>query len=314
MVPIGVREHREKLKFLHQLEAERIVHSIPVGDDFNQCSLQYLLSQLFVNFRLLWEPVLKLVETHAASMKSEQFWNVYFQFLENLQARQDDKSPSHDPASEFDFLNWSTTAERLDFVNVRSLAWQGLSRFGDVEEHHCRITQLFLDFWTKEYCRQDGEAVQNLTSNYEEVEPVAKDRKRNMLGLLTSHLSVFAAFHRPQQMNREAEVSPIFYKLLTHRVPDVQKKALDCLMAYGSSHLVPYKENLYRLLEDKSFRNELTLFSMDGATSSVRSEHRSGLTPVLIRILFGRMQNKTGPNSTGKQNILQRQSVIIRSR
>ena len=310
MVPAGVREYREKLKFLQQLEAERIIYSIPIGGNFSQLPLRYLLSQLFINFRPLWEPVLKLVETHAASLESEQFWTVYFQFLESLKGSEE-VQPS-ELAPELDYLDWCASAERLDFVNVRSLAWQGLSRFGDVENQHSKITPLFLDFWSKEYCSQHGAVIQNLSATHEmEPAPASKDRK-TMINLLTPHLSVFATFRRPQQMHREDEVVAIFHQLLSHRVPEVQKKALDCLMAYGSSYLIPYKDNLYRLLEDRSFRHELTLFSIDDASSSVRPEHRSGLTPVLIRILFGRMQNKTGPNSTGKQNIQQRQSLILR--
>jgi len=308
MVPAGVREHREKLKYLQQLEAERITYSFPLGGSFCRSPLQYLLSQLFINFRPLWEPVLKLIETHALGMESKEFWTIYFEFLESLHSNQ--RVQSSDPASDLDYLNWPASAERLDFDNVRSLAWQGLSRFGDVENQHSRITPLFLDFWSKEYCSQHGAVIQNLTGT-QEMEPSAKDRK-SMISLLTSHLSVFASFRCPQQMHRENEVVLIFYRLLSHRVPEVQKKALDCLLAYGSSYLMPYKDNLYRLLEDKSFRHELTLFSIDDANSTVRSEHRAGLTPVLVRILFGRMQNKTGPNSTGKQNIQQRQSLVLR--
>ena len=275
--------------------------------------------------------MLKVVETHAACMESGQFWTIYFQFLESLKSNEG--VLSREPGLELDCSDWSRSTERLDFDNVRSLAWQGLSRFGEVEHQHPKITPLFLDFWSKEFSSQHGAVIQNLaviqeieseseTESENEPEPesepipkpkpkrererVSKDRK-SMIGLLTSHLSVFAAFRCPQQMHRENEVVAIFYQLLSHRVPEVQKKALDCLVAYGSSHLLPYQENLYRLLEDKFFRR----VSIEFPISAVGPEHRAGLLPVLIRIMFGRMQNKTGRNSNGKQNIQQRQSHVL---
>ena len=44
----------------------------------------------------------------------------------------------------------------------------------------------------------------------------------------------------------------------------------------------------------------------------MRPEHRQGLTPVLLRILFGRMQSKAGAKQTGKQANLHRQGLILR--
>ena len=55
----GLREHREKVKFLQNPESGRVAFSLLLGDQFATVPLRYLLSQLFVNFRPLLDPVMK---------------------------------------------------------------------------------------------------------------------------------------------------------------------------------------------------------------------------------------------------------------
>ena len=312
MVVANVTEQREKLKHLQNLEAERVVHSMPLGGHFARVPLQYLLSQLYVNFRPLWEPVLKLIESHAFTMEPAQFWSVYLPFGDRLRRWQSHET--FDPSSEVDYLNLGITADRLDVFNVRSLVWKGLSRFGDnTEKQSATIVPLFLDFWREEYCINDGNTAQeqDLTKSQER-EQVSKKEKGNVVQLLSSYLSVLASFRRPQKMAREPEVTPILLRLLSHRSGEVQKLALDCLSNYNFPYLTPYKENLYRLVDDKSFRTEIVSFSIDSSSSTIQADHRPGLTPIVIRILYGKMMHKAGPGSSGKDNIKQRQALILR--
>ena len=44
-----------------------------------------------------------------------------------------------------------------------------------------------------------------------------------------------------------------------------------------------FRENFERLLEDKTFKNEIVAFNLDEETSVIRVEHRSDLLPVLMR-------------------------------
>lgn len=311
LIPAGVREQREKLVHLSNLEAERVVYSLPVGGHFTKAPLQYLMSQLYINFRPLWEPVLKLIESHAFGMEATKFWSVYLPFMERV--RQCQAEEIRDPAAEMDYLNLKVDVERLDFVNTRSLTWTGLSRLGNVtEKENDIIVPLFLHFWNNEYCVNDGNIshTQDLTGDTKEES--TKGERGNMIKLLSSYLSVFAAFEHPQKMTREPEVTPILLRLLSHRSNDIQKQSLDCLMAYGYPYLTPYKENLYRILSDKSFRTEITAFSIDTVSSDIKAEHREGLTSILIRILYGKMMFKTGSGSSGKDNIQHRQAVILR--
>lgn len=58
-------------------------------------------------------------------------------------------------------------------------------------------------------------------------------------------------------------------------------------MTYRKKHLMQYYENFNRLLNDTTFRNELTLFSIDTENSVVKAEDRPTVMPVLLRILYG---------------------------
>ena len=43
------------------------------------------------------------------------------------------------------------------------------------------------------------------------------------------------------------------------------------------------RENFLNLLDDKSFKNEIVLFSIDPETTVIETDHRKGLLPVLMR-------------------------------
>ncbi|KAH3726396.1 hypothetical protein DPMN_052258, partial [Dreissena polymorpha] len=140
----------------------------------------------------------------------------------------------------------------------------------------------------------------------------AEKRKRKAAASsLVVHLALFAKFTEPLSMYREPELRKLYYELLIHKNSEVQKTAFRCLMTYKFKYLVPYKENFERLLEDKSFKNEIVLFSIDNETSVVSPEHRQDALTVLMRILYGKMHVKTGKNTSGKQHSSARQSIVL---
>ena len=64
---------------------------------------------------------------------------------------------------------------------------------------------------------------------------------------------------------------------------------LKCLMTYKKKHLVQYHENFERLLNDATFRTELTMFGIDSENTIVKEEDRSTVMPILLRILYGQL-------------------------
>jgi U3 small nucleolar RNA-associated protein 20 len=46
---------------------------------------------------------------------------------------------------------------------------------------------------------------------------------------------------------------------------------------------MPYRDNLERLLEDESFRDELALLTVEEGNATVDPAHREGFMPIIIR-------------------------------
>ncbi|XP_032077159.1 small subunit processome component 20 homolog [Thamnophis elegans] len=241
--------------------------------------------------------------------------------------------------------------ERMDHTNFRFLLWKAMSRFAyRVESRSRELSPLLLRFINNEYYPADSQIapVQDLrkkSSCSEDVKDLSEkmdlqdttedeshdfeEEKQTSEGQMTeemprrktrraatkqliSHLQVFTQFSNPRALYLEPKLNEIYVQLLTHQDQNVQKVALDCIMTYKHPHLLPYKENLYRLLEDKSFKEEIVHFSISEENSIVKPQHRPELIPVLMRILYGRMKNKTGSKTQGKSAAGTRMAIVLR--
>lgn len=113
-------------------------------------------------------------------------------------------------------------------------------------------------------------------------------------------------------MYREPELYKLYLDLLSHRNAEVQKTALDCIMVYKHKYLTPYRDNLYSLVDDKKFKNELASFRIDKETTVVQSDHRKDLIPLVLRIVHSKMMAKTGLRTGGKASGQLRRSLVLR--
>jgi hypothetical protein len=110
-----------------------------------------------------------------------------------------------------------------------------------------------------------------------------KTRRRASNKTLIIHLAVFAKFQNPRNAYLEPKLNDLYMKLLMHKDGAVQKAAFDCICTYKAKYLMPYKENFEKLLDDKQFKREIVLFSINEDTTLVRPEHRGELMPLLMR-------------------------------
>uniref|UniRef100_A0A8C3GEN4 UTP20 small subunit processome component n=1 Tax=Cairina moschata TaxID=8855 RepID=A0A8C3GEN4_CAIMO len=237
-------------------------------------------------------------------------------------------------------------SERLDHTNFRFLLWKALDKFPDrVEPRSRELSPLLLRFIRNEYYPADSlvaptqdlrkktsgtvaakelsnEEVSDVTMEEEEEEkeegePITvglpkKKTRRAAAKQLIAHLQVFSKFSNPRALYLEPKLNALYTQLLCHQDQNVQRIALDCIMTYKHPHLLPYRENLERLLEDKSFKEEIVHFSISEENAVVKMEHRPYLIPVLMRILYGRMRNKTGSKTQGKSSAGTRMSIVLR--
>ncbi|XP_067415819.1 small subunit processome component 20 homolog [Emydura macquarii macquarii] len=233
--------------------------------------------------------------------------------------------------------------ERMDYSNFRFLLWKALAKFPDrVEPRSRELSPLLLRFISNEYYPADSlvaptqdlrkknsgaiEEAEKPTeihqaSQEEELEGVEepvveglqkKKTRRAAAKQLIAHLQVFSKFSNPRALYLEPKLNELYNQLLSHQDQNVQKVALDCIMTYKHPHLLPYKENLQRLLEDKSFKEEIVHFSISEENTVVKMQHRPDLVPVLMRILYGRMRNKTGSKTQGRAAAGTRMSIVLR--
>ncbi|XP_015982509.2 small subunit processome component 20 homolog isoform X1 [Rousettus aegyptiacus] len=242
----------------------------------------------------------------------------------------------------FEQLTLKTTCqERLDHTNFRFLLWRALAKFPErVEPRSRELSPLFLRFINNEYYPADLQIAPTqdlrrksrvVAAEEPEEEPDAADIEEVEEGLvpqdepsqkkktrraaakqLIAHLQVFSKFSNPRALYLESKLYELYLQLLLHQDQTVQKITLDCIMTYKHPHILPYRENLQRLLEDRSFKEEIVHFSLSEDNTIVKTAHRADLFPILMRILYGRMKNKTGSKTQGKSASGTRMSIVLR--
>ncbi|XP_041833171.1 small subunit processome component 20 homolog [Melanotaenia boesemani] len=229
--------------------------------------------------------------------------------------------------------------ERTDFPNFRSLLWRAMSQFPDrVEPRSRELSPLLLRFIKNEFypsdllvaptqdLRKKNDAVQDESGMAVEVEDEEEENeaeegstqqrkalpRRAAAKQLIAHLKVFAKFTNPRALYLESSLSELYNQLICHQDQQIQRMALECVLTYKDPNIVPYKENLERLLEDKHFKEEIVHFNISEETGVVDASHRGGLIPLLMRILFGRLRSKAGSKFQGKASAASRSSIILR--
>ena len=103
-------------------------------------------------------------------------------------------------------------------------------------------------------------------------------------------LELLGKFTNPKVLYRSNEVRDVLLDLLANGSSEIQRLALKAIFTWKDPWVRPYEERLLRLLDDKTFRDELAVvFHADQEQSSIEASHRAGLLPILLRLLFGQM-------------------------
>uniref|UniRef100_A0A8C7G5K8 UTP20 small subunit processome component n=1 Tax=Oncorhynchus kisutch TaxID=8019 RepID=A0A8C7G5K8_ONCKI len=343
LVPASVQDYREKLLHLRKLRHDLVERSLPQGTQgtFQQVPLRYLMSMLFINFKPLWDPVIELIVTHARGMDNKDFWRVYHEQLELVAGLAGEWEPGCDVIESGDvgvlFLQrlkmTSDPSERTDFTNFRGLLWRAMALVPDrVEPRSRELSPLLLRFIRNEFYQADllvaptqdlgkrsspaameASMVEEEDREEEEARPERKmPPKRAAAKQLIAHLKVFAKFTNPRSLYLENSLNELYTQLLCHQDQQIQRAALECVLTYKDPNVLPYKENLERLLDDKHFKDEIVHFNISEEQAVVDASHRAQLIPLLMRVLFGRMRSKTGSKFQSKSGAMQRSSTVLR--
>ena len=89
---------------------------------------------------------------------------------------------------------------------------------------------------------------------------------------LEMFLRVFAAVISPKQLYLHQQLFDYYTSILARSETNIVKVAYDCILGYKPPYLMPVRENVRRLLDDKKIRDELVVFDPsiggDGARTS----------------------------------------------
>lgn len=333
---VTIQNYRSKLLYLQALGFQS--HAIAnLNPKYYEFPLRCLMGNLYVNFSLLWQPVSTIIAGYG-NKECPQFWST---FLAELMSN---NVPEIERRSSFDCHVVSALEslierhdDKPDFENYKILLWKCMAHFSHYAETKNRdLTGLFINFVNANFFRSnsdegkycdvekrkesidaDNDTDDENESNEEGNESVkatqADAMKRNYkIKLLLAQMEIFDKVQNPKMMHREAEMHQIYLDLISSRNVDIQRASLNCLFAYKYKYLLPYKESLYSLINEKNFKNELARFKLDRESNMIEEEHRENLMPIIMRIIYAKMITKTGMRTGGKAGGFARRKIILR--
>lgn len=220
-------------------------------------------------------------------------------------------------------------ASVTDLITHHSLLWKGLEKFSDLVESKTKfVVPLFLVFLRDQYASIYAyeldqntlggidQAIEKLAST-NTLEVVQWQEKQSFTQLTTKsvrskfvdQLKLFSTFKNMKGAFAQALLHELFFDLIMKSDEVISKLALKCLFCFGKKHLSAYKEQLNRIADSTTFREELTNFNISEEAGVVLQEHRPHLLPVLLRLLYSKCVSKKGRN-TG-DTVAARRSAIL---
>ncbi|KAM3959212.1 small subunit processome component 20 homolog [Aphomia sociella] len=339
----SIQEYRSQINMLQKMSFNTIQYELAKDTEFKYFPLTYMLGVLYFNFKLLWEPVSEFIAGYGNSMTVDEFWPTFHKALEssfananrNLKTFQfDDELDSNYKALKELYSKYNSISERPDLYNYRNLILKIMTNCIQVCEARNRdVVILFLKFIDEEYRNNDNANALKLdveirddtemeidedkhesTENVEEIVE-ADELKESVSGkiifkTLIGVMQVLAQFKNPRALYKEPIFWELYMEFLKHKNPGLQKYALDCVLNYKNKSVVPYKNNLYNLVDENKLKDELTQFKITEDSKSIQPEDREHVVPIILRILYGKMTSKLGADKKGGGQT--RRSLVMR--
>ncbi|KAJ1666786.1 U3 snoRNP protein [Coemansia sp. RSA 1813] len=202
----------------------------------------------------------------------------------------------------------------LEHVNYSNIQKQLLKMLADVgahaaESHSRQVVPSFLAFinydfgWTVAFFRKQEGTDLDLDAELKDVYAVefrgllTENGNRTSDALCALWLKLFSKIKNPQSLYKASTLYSLFMRLLTRGDNDVQRSALDCLLAWREPEVIPYADHMRGLVDEKRFRDEINTFELGIDGNSVNIVHRKTVMPVIFRLLYGQMMGRGGKSS-----------------
>lgn len=344
----SIQEYRTQISKLQKMAFNTTQYGLAKETEFGLFALNYMLGVLYMNFKLLWEPVGEFIAGYGNALPVDEFWPTFHKALELsfVNARTNPKQFQFDDEIDTNsellrdlYSEYNDIDERPDLYNYRNLILKVMTNcIQTCEARNRDVVVLFLNFIEEEYRRNDNmnalkidvearintqmEVVQEKPGETEETTEISEEIneeideiKETVSGkivfkTLINIMQVLAQFKNPRALHKEPIFWDLFMEFLKHKNSGLQKYALDCIVNYKNKSVVAYKNNLYNLVDDKKFKDELTLFKITDDAKSIQPEDREHVVPIILRILYGKMTSKLGAEKKGGGQT--RRSLIMR--
>ncbi|EES00968.2 hypothetical protein BDA96_03G215700 [Sorghum bicolor] len=305
--PISVSTSRKIAIFISRIQMS--LSSKMVHDDYIPPLLHGIIGILYNRFSDLWPPTLDCLAVLIRQHK-ELVWGQFVQFIAIHQSKgltvknQEKLEAATQPQSIFDCFNLYLA---MDFdctpaETMATLLLQSLQRIPDVAESRSRhLIPLFLSFMG-----YDDGSVFSADSYMPE-----KCKGKQWKVILKEWLNLLRLMHNARSLYQ----SKFLQEVLTKRVldesdPDIQAKALDCLLNWKDEFLTPYSQNLKNLIDVKTLREELTTWAVSHDSSSILKDHRSRVVPLVIRVLAPKVRKLKLLGSRKHTGVSHRKAIL----
>lgn len=299
-----IQTYRDQILLLQKLEHDstyfRDIKDTPYVED----AIKFCFGFLNVKFQLLIEPTRNVIESYMTATNINELWRIFKEQLAESISQKCEKFECNEEITENEFINESFvqfcgfTGKSYDPIAYRVRLWQVLSDSkSDIHDAKQRdIVELFMDFYRNEYEHDDD-------ANDENEKEAPKARQK----LLIHHLQVLTKFNNPKCVFKTDELRQLYQEFLFHRNFQVQKLGLDCIVQYKDESVVTYKDILYNILNEKTFRQELVSLKLN---EKVREDHREGFLKVLLPILYSKMTIKASKKD--QEGFKNKKEIIVR--
>ncbi|GJE97349.1 DRIM domain-containing protein [Phanerochaete sordida] len=302
-VSVDVQGVRERV-----MRIGRMNHVLQDGDALGaEIAVRWLIAQLKVNLRPLWNPAAEALATIAERF-GDLTWNLLFEQLKTASLNHlSDSAPGwmdvddsdQDSISEQE-RSWrdpsahklrSSVGKRLqgyaakiaivkaqvvhDRFDPNGYELQLLNAFGAcsslAEKHNKDLIPYFLSLAPPDA-------------------PTKLARHK-----LTAWLTLFSKFSNPKALRSTDELRAMYTVLLSHPDRQLQKLAVACILTYKAPALVAHQDALHALLDDTRWRDALTQLDIAG----IRDAERPEVVDTLVRLLFGVVLERRGRGRGG---------------
>ncbi|KAH7115212.1 armadillo-type protein [Dendryphion nanum] len=182
---------------------------------------------------------------------------------------------------------FETQHVKLPFITPfsRTQALRVLNDLPHVAEKRSRILVPILLKWVLDQPSEDSTS-DDLTDKDGTEHPEKHWARKDQKAMLT----LFSKFNNPRVLFKTNDVYEALLVLLSNGDVEIQKAALKAIMTWKDPAIVHYQENLFNLLDDVRFRNEISVFmDVSEEDSHLQEKHRDQVLPVILRLLYGKI-------------------------